>query len=81
MVLFGLQAEVGNSQPNPAFVIGFEPIPLNHKVECSHDESQARTKVVPDSMPDFLEVAYHREHRKYCFHLHSVIPFPALAEL
>src|SRR2546430_8471256 len=60
--------------------VGLETVPLDQHIEGGHGECQARLKIGPAPVHDFLEVADKRQHGKHGLHQHALLPLAALTQ-
>src|SRR5215813_13270312 len=75
-----LQTKFSDRERYKARRIGLEAVPLDEHIESGHGERQARLKVGPAPVHDFLQMANERQHREHRLHQHAVLPLPALTQ-
>jgi len=75
-----LQTKISHRKGHEARRVGLEAMPLDQHIEGRHGERQARLKIRPTPMHDFLEVANERQHREHRLHQHAVLPRATLTE-
>src|SRR6266699_3633884 len=75
-----LQTKFSYREGHKARRVRLEAMPLDQHIEGGHGERQARLKIRPTPMHDFLEVANERQHREHRLHQHAVLPLATLTE-
>src|SRR5215470_7248629 len=73
-----LQTKLSYREGHETRRVGLQTMPLDQDIENSHGERQARLKVGPAPVHDFLQMADERQHREHRFHQHALLPLPPL---
>src|SRR5262245_51982823 len=75
-----LQTKLSHREGHEARRVGLEAMPLDQHIEGGHGERQARLKIRPAPMHDFLHMAHERQHGEHRLNEHPVFPLAALTE-